>query len=67
MAEGVIAPEAFEALYREVSALLEGGNFRETIYSQNEISIGGFGDDLHRSYTCDDPAILQALIDKYVK
>ena len=65
--KGVIAPEAFEALYREVSALLEGGNFRETIYSQNEISIGGFGDDLHRSYTCDDPAVLQALIDKYVK
>ena len=64
---GVVAPEAFEALYREVSALLEGGNFRETLFSQNEISIGYFGDDPYRSYTCDDPAILQALIDKYVK
>ena len=65
--KGVIAPEAFEALYREVSALLEGGNFRETLFAQNEISIGGFGDDPNRTYTCDDPAILQALIDKYVK
>ena len=65
--KGVIAPEAFEALYREVSALLEGGNFRETLFAQNGISIGGFGDDPNRTYTCDDPAILQALIDKYVK
>ncbi|MBO4788393.1 MAG: sigma-70 family RNA polymerase sigma factor [Lachnospiraceae bacterium] len=65
--DGVISPDAFEALYREVSALLEGGNFRETLFAQNGISIGGFGDDPNRTYTCDDPAILQALIDKYVK
>ena len=64
--DGVISPDAFEALYHEVIALLEGGNFRETIYSQNQITIGYFAGEYH-SYTCDDPAILQALIDKYVK
>ena len=67
VAEGNLDGDTFEALYHDIMALVDSGTYVEDAYGSNRIDIKGYTDLCDYTYSCDDPSVIQGLIDKYTK
>ncbi len=67
VAEGNLDGDTFEALYHDIMALVDSGTYVEDAYGYNRIDIKGYTDLCDYTYSCDDPSVMQGLIEKYTK
>ncbi len=67
IAEGNLDGATFEALYREIISLVENGTYVDDPYGSNRISLDGYTELCDRRFSCDDPSVMQGLIEKYTK